>query len=107
MHDASRHETRRSEKDRSERLLYLCDWLPPDYGAVGQYSLQFARELAAEGRDVVLAGLSSRGSSDISESVGEGHLRQIRLVTPTYDKISFLRRLTWTAQANTRLIWHT
>src|SRR6266404_9484376 len=62
MHDTSRHETRRLEKDQRERLLYLCDWLPPDYGAVGQYSLLFARELAAEGRDVVLAGLSSRAT---------------------------------------------
>ena len=32
-----------------EKLIYLCDWLPPDYGAVGQYSSLFARELAAEG----------------------------------------------------------
>src|SRR6266404_5342878 len=65
MHDTSRHETRRLEKDQRERLLYLCDWLPPDYGAVGQYSLLFARELAAEGRDVVLAGLSSRATHGV------------------------------------------
>ncbi len=64
MHEASRHAMPRSKKSRRERLLYLCDWLPPDYGAVGQYSLQYARELAAEGRDVVLAGLSSQESSD-------------------------------------------
>ena len=30
--------------------LYICDWLPPDFGAVGQYSVIFARELAAEGK---------------------------------------------------------
>jgi len=105
MHDASRHETRRSEKDRRERLLYLCDWLPPDYGAVGQYSLQFARELAAEGRHVVLAGLSSRESSDTAEPVRQGHLRQIRLFAPLYDKTSIPSRLVWTARINTRLIW--
>jgi hypothetical protein len=105
MPDAGRRETRKSQKDRRERLLYLCDWLPPDYGAVGQYSLQFARELAAEGRDVVLAGLSSRESSDTAEPVGQGHLRQVRLRAPAYDKTSILIRLLWTVRVNTRLIW--
>jgi hypothetical protein len=103
--DTSRHETRGLEQARRERLLYLCDWLPPDYGAVGQYSLQFARELAAQGRDVVLAGLSSRESSDTAEPVGQGHLHQIRLFASRYDKTSILRRLMWTARINTRLIW--
>jgi len=100
--DTSRHETRGLEQARRERLLYLCDWLPPDYGAVGQYSLQFARELAAQGRDVVLAGLSSRESSDTAEPVGQGHLHQIRLFASRYDKTSILRRLMWTARINTR-----
>lgn len=106
MHDPSRHETRRSGKGRPERLLYLCDWLPPDYGAVGQYSLLFARELAAEGRDVVLAGLSSRESSDSVESIEGGDFRQIRLFARSYDKTSILSRLLWTASINSRLIWH-
>jgi len=89
-----------------ERLLYLCDWLPPDYGAVGQYSLLFARELAEEGRDVILVGLSSRESSDQSQKLDAGSLREMRLYAPTYDKASNLRRLLWTAWTNTRLIWH-
>ena len=76
-----------------EKLIYLCDWLPPDYGAVGQYSLLFARELAAEGRDVTLVGLSSRETSETTEAVGEGRLTQIRILAPTYDKVSLLRRL--------------
>src|SRR5215510_11126866 len=59
------------------RLVYLCDWLPPDYGAVGQYSLMFARQLAEEGCEVTLVGLSSRGTSEVSETVGGGQLRQI------------------------------
>src|SRR5882762_8538225 len=103
--DTSRHETRGLEQARRERLLYLCDWLPPDYGAVGQYSLQFVRELAAQGRDVVLAGLSTRESSGTAEPVGQGHLRQIRLRAPAYDKTSILIRLLWTVRVNTRLIW--
>ena len=77
--DPGQTATPRPKNTRRERLLYLCDWLPPDYGAVGQYSLLFARELAAEGRDVVLAGLSSRESSDTAEVVEAGHFRQIRL----------------------------
>src|SRR5262245_20295165 len=89
-----------------ERLIYLCDWLPPDYGAVGQYSLLFARELAAEGRDVTLLGLSSSEASETIEAIGRGFLRQIRIVAPSYDKLSLARRLLWTAQINTRLIWH-
>jgi hypothetical protein len=27
-----------------QRLVYICDWLPPDFGAVGQYAMLFARE---------------------------------------------------------------
>ena len=88
-----------------ENLIYLCDWLPPDYGAVGQYSSLFARELAAEGRDVTLVGLSSRGASETSEVIGSGRLREIRILASTYDKTSLARRLLWTAQINTRLIW--
>src|SRR5258706_426487 len=33
MRDPGRHDTRREEPPRCERLLYLCDWLPPDYGS--------------------------------------------------------------------------
>jgi hypothetical protein len=105
MPDAGRHEARRPQKDRRKRLLYLCDWLPPDYGAVGQYSLQFARELAKEGRNVVLAGLSSEESSDTAELIEGGHFRLIRLFVPVYDKTSILVRLLWTARVNTLLIW--
>jgi hypothetical protein len=88
-----------------ENLIYLCDWLPPDYGAVGQYSSLFARELAAEGRDVTLVGLSSREASETSEVIGSGRLREIRILASTYDKTSLARRLLWTAQINTRLMW--
>ena len=26
------------------RVVYLCDWLPPEFGAVGQYALRAAEE---------------------------------------------------------------
>ena len=45
------------------RLVYICDWLPPDFGAVGQYAVLFAREWASEGWAVTLVGLTSGKSS--------------------------------------------
>ena len=87
-----------------ENLIYLCDWLPPDYGAVGQYSSLFARELAAEGRDVTLVGLSSREASETSEVIGSGRgsRSEIRILASTYNKTSLARRLLWTTQINTQ-----
>jgi hypothetical protein len=86
-------------------LLYICDWLPPDFGAVGQYSALLARELADEGLDVTLAGLSTLGESDRCEAIGQGRYREIRLAAKSYDKSRSLRRLLWTAATNTRLIF--
>jgi hypothetical protein len=85
-------------------LVYLCDWLPPDFGAVGQYSLLFARERAAAGEDVVLAGLSSTAASVEEESVGAGRLRIVRLRADPYDRADFKRRALWTFQTNLSLI---
>jgi hypothetical protein len=86
------------------RLVYLCDWLPPDFGAVGQYSLLFARERAAAGEDVVLAGLSSTGDSVEEERPGAGRLRIIRLHARPYDRSDFRTRALWTARTNLSLI---
>jgi hypothetical protein len=83
------------------RLVYLCDWLPPDFGAVGQYSLLFARERAAAGEEVTLAGLSSTAGSEETE----GRLRIVRLRAAVYDKANFLRRALWTARTNLSLVW--
>src|SRR3954471_5166860 len=46
--------------DRPADAVILCDWLPPDFGAVGQYTLARARERARMGQRVVLIGLSSQ-----------------------------------------------
>ena len=54
---------------------------------------------------MTLVGLSSQEASETAEAIGKGRLRQIRILASTYDKISLLRRLLWTAQTNTRLIW--
>ena len=85
-------------------ILYICDWLPPDFGAVGQYSLLFARELARSGKQVVLAGLSSSGRDESEELLGSGSLRIVRLPAKPYKKNRFRSRLWWTAKVNTRLI---
>jgi hypothetical protein len=86
-------------------ILYICDWLPPDFGAVGQYSLIFARALATEGRSVVLGGLSSRGQEKVIEPCGKGHLRIVKLAAKPYEKANFKTRIMWTLKTNTRIIF--
>ena len=86
------------------RILYICDWLPPDFGAVGQYALLASRHLTEEGADVVLGGLSSNGSSETLEQHGSGVLKIIRLSAVPYRKDRFAERLFWTLRTNTRLV---
>jgi hypothetical protein len=87
------------------RLVYLCDWLPPDFGAVGQYSLLFARRRAAAGEEVTLAGLSSTAGSITEEAIGAGRLRIVRLPATLYDRANFRRRALWTLRTNLALVW--
>lgn len=87
------------------RLVYLCDWLPPDFGAVGQYSALFARERAAAGLEVTLVGLSSQAGSVTEEPVGAGLLRTIRILAPAYDRADLRARALWTLKTNARLLW--
>lgn len=86
------------------KLVYLCDWLPPDFGAVGQYSLLFARRRAAAGEEVTLGGLSSTADSVEEEGVGAGRLRIVRIHAPTYDRADFKTRALWTARTNLALV---
>jgi hypothetical protein len=87
------------------RLVYICDWLPPDFGAVGQYSLLFARQRAAAGEEVVLAGLSSATDSTTDEEVGRGRLRVVRRRAAIYDRARLGPRAAWTARTNLGLLW--
>jgi hypothetical protein len=87
------------------KLVYLCDWLPPDFGAVGQYSLLFARERAERGEDVVLAGLSSVADSVEEERPGTGRLRIVRRKARAYDRADFRTRALWTARTGLGLVW--
>ena len=86
--------------------MYICDWLPPDFGAVGQYSALFARELAREGNAVILAGLSSGAfPNDVQEFAGGGRYEEVRIRARLYDKSSTIRRLLWTVATNSRLLY--
>ncbi|MFM2044885.1 MAG: hypothetical protein RLY86_3461 [Pseudomonadota bacterium] len=83
----------------------ICDWLPPDFGAVGQSSLQLARNDARDGRDILLIGLSTTdGRADMTERFDQGSLTVRYVPMPALDRSSNLRRLVWTVRANLRLI---
>jgi hypothetical protein len=88
------------------KLVYLCDWLPPDFGAVGQYLFQYATEAAHAGNDVVLVGLSSSGGSVEQGARGAGRLTILRLHARPYERHRFARRALWTLSTNGRLLWY-
>src|SRR5215472_19209327 len=87
------------------RLVYICDWLPPDFGAVGQYALLFARQWANEGWEVTLVGLTSGERAwEAAETVGKGSLQIWRVHRSTYEKQKFFVRLAWTVRSNVALL---
>jgi hypothetical protein len=87
------------------RLVYICDWLPPDFGAVGQYAMLFAREWAKDGWQVTLVGLTSGESRrEATEPIGEGTLEVIRVRRPPYEKQKLADRLIWTVASNLLLL---
>ena len=87
-----------------KRLVSICDWLPPDFGAVGQYAEIEARRLAAEGADVALVGLSSSADEAKDEKIGQGTLRTVRVLARPYERAHFRQRALWTAATNGRLL---
>src|SRR5215510_13710634 len=90
----------------SRTIFYVVDWLPPDFGAVGQYAVIFATDIAARGAKVYLVGLTSGPPSVEKRSFeGGGSLEIRRLAAAKYDKSSNSERLIWTLRANLRLLW--
>lgn len=87
-----------------KRLVSICDWLPPDFGAVGQYAGIEARKSAERGAEVTLVGLSSTADSVTEETVGAGLLRTVRVAARPYERANFRRRALWTAATNWRLL---
>jgi hypothetical protein len=79
--------------------------LPPDFGAVGQYAMLFAREWANVGWAVTLVGLTSaERCHEPSEAVGEGTLETIRVRRPLYEKQNLVDRVVWTLLSNLLLL---
>ena len=90
---------------KKRRLVYICDWLPPDFGAVGQYAMLSAREWAKSGWEVTLVGLTSgEPRREAAESVGEGAVEVIRVKRPIYAKQRLAERLVWTIVSNLLLV---
>jgi hypothetical protein len=88
-----------------KRLVYICDWLPPDFGAVGQYAVLFARGWASDGWDVTLVGLTSgKSSCQAAEAIGDGSLEVLRVHRRSYKKQKFAARLAWTVASNVLLL---
>ena len=85
--------------------FYVVDWLPPDFGAVGQYGMVFAHNLAREGRHVYLIGLTTKSRSREFKKVGAGILEIINIPAVSYDKSRLIKRLAWTLRTNARLLW--
>jgi hypothetical protein len=88
-----------------KRLVYICDWLPPDFGAVGQYAVLFARKWASDGWAVTLVGLTSGQSRKAeAQAVGKGSLKIIRAHRRTYEKQKIASRVFWTILSNLLLL---
>jgi hypothetical protein len=87
----------------SDPLIIACDWIPPSFGAVGQYELARAREVAKAGRVVMLIGLGINPGDELLP-VGDGRLRIVRIAADAPDKGNFLRRALWALSMNARLL---
>ena len=86
------------------RIVIIADWLPPDFGAVGQYMQMRARAFADRGHAVTLVGLSSKAASATHENIGAGSLTEIRLAARPVPRGSLIGRLLWTIWVNLRLV---
>ena len=87
------------------KIVIIADWLPPDFGAVGQYMQMRARALAERGHVVTLIGLSSTAASVRRDSIGSGHLTEVRLAAGAVPRGSLAARLLWTIWTNLRLVF--
>jgi hypothetical protein len=87
------------------RIVIIADWLPPDFGAVGQYMQMRARSLAEHGHDVALVGLASGAGSETREARGKGTLTEIRLAARPVPRGSLLGRMLWTIATDLRLLF--
>jgi hypothetical protein len=91
----------------SRPLIIVCDWIPPAFGAVGQYELARAREAARTGRPTTLIGLGSAAANSeevfVADADGGAPLRIVRLSTKPARKGNLVLRALWALQTNLRL----
>jgi hypothetical protein len=96
--------TRETSCNKRNQLFYIVDWLPPDFGAVGQYGAIFARDIAVAGRDVRLIGLTTGEYSTTREVLPNGHVFETtRIHGSMYSKSRFFTRLLWTFRTNMQI----
>src|SRR6266481_5989530 len=96
--------TRETSCKKRNQLFYIVDWLPPDFGAVGQYGAIFARDIAVAGRDVRLIGLTTGEYSTTREVLPNGHVFETtRIHGSMYSKSRFFTRLLWTFRTNMQI----
>lgn len=86
------------------RVVIIADWLPPDFGAVGQYMQMRAEHLAQRGHEVTLVGLATAAASTVQRDLGKGRLTEIRLQARPVPRGSLVTRLLWTIWTNLRLV---
>ncbi|HYD05340.1 MAG TPA: hypothetical protein VEC60_06425 [Reyranella sp.] len=86
------------------RIVIIADWLPPDFGAVGQYMQMRAEHLAELGHEVTLVGLATAASTVVRRDLGKGRLTELRLQNRPVPRGSLIMRLLWTIWTNVRLI---
>jgi hypothetical protein len=89
---------------REPRLVVFADWLPPDFGAVGQYALMRAKVLAERGHRVDLFGLSLAAASVEHSDRGRGSLTVTRIFARPVPRGSLLARFVWTLWTDLRLV---
>ena len=87
-----------------QKIVLICDWLPPDFGAVGQYTLQRGEQLAREGHHVTVIGFSSATGLQDGGNPGLNLPNVVRVKCGTYDKNSLVKRALWTLNTNIKLL---
>lgn len=88
-------------------LIIVCDWIPPAFGAVGQYQLAAAREAARAGRPATLIGLGAVAEVEEEQFDSGATLRIIRLAAKPVKKGKLLVRGIWALKMNARLVKRT
>src|SRR5690348_10920354 len=74
---------------KNDQVFYLVDWLPPDFGAVGQYGAIYARDLSMQGCNVRLIGLTTGSRSTTSEVLPNGKIYEItKIHSSIYRKLN-------------------